>query len=293
MLPGADAAGFRRVHNGVMRRLLAPVAAAALLAAALAGCTRAPHPEPSPTFATGSSVHTLDVGGQERQYRLYVPSGMGDGPHELVVMLHGGYGSADQAEKVYGWDDRADADGFVVAYPQGLGRSWNAGGCCGGAMKKQVDDVGFIEAVVADIASGLAIDPRRTFATGMSNGGMMAYRLACESELFAAIAPVSGTMLVDCDGASPVSVLHIHGGIDESVPRDGSPGGGTQHIDGPPLADVLAFWRDIDGCPQPKASQYGDDPRVRITAADCDGSTSVDYIEISDAGHQWPGAPSS
>lgn len=289
-----DAGGRGRVHNGVMRRLLLPVIVAALLATALSGCTRAPHPEPTPvSYPVGSSVHALSFDGIDRDYRVYVPRTLGDGPSSLVVMLHGGFGSAEQAELTYGWDAQAERDRLIVAYPDGVGRSWNAGGCCGPAMKKKVDDVGFIEAVVTEISSRLAIDPERTFATGMSNGGIMAYRLACESDLFAAIAPVSGTMLVDCDGASPVSVLHIHGALDGSVPPDGSPGGGTQNIDGPPLADVLAFWRDVDGCPDPQTSQYGHDPRVTLTAADCDDFTSVDYIEIADAGHQWPGASSS
>ena len=159
-------------------------------------------------------------------------------------------------------------------------------------MKKDVDDVGFIEAVVAEIGTGLELDRQRIFATGMSNGGIMAYRLACESDLFAAIAPVAGDdagrlrsrrARSRCCTSTAVSTA--------SVPPDGSPGGGTQNIDGPPLADVIAYWRGVDGCGCAGTSPYGDDPRVTITAAsDCDdahrgGATST----ISDAGHQWPG----
>jgi polyhydroxybutyrate depolymerase len=161
-------------------------------------------------------------------------------------------------------------------------------------MKQDVDDVGFIEAMIAEIGTGLELDSQRIYATGMSNGGIMAYRLACESDLFAAIAPVSATMLVDCDPPHPVSLLHIHGGVDGSVPPDGSVGGGTQNIDGPPLADVISYWRGVDGCGEPTVSPFGDDPRVQLEAAlDCDASTAVEYIVISDAGHQWPGASSS
>lgn len=263
----------------------------ALLAVVLAGCTAKPVPEPD--YPPGTSVHSIEFDGDQRSYRVYVPRTLTGGPSTLVVMLHGGFGSAEQAELTYGWDAQAERDGFVVAYPDGEGRSWNGGGCCGPAMKKDLDDVGFIEAVVAEIGGALDIDPQRTFATGMSNGGIMAYRLACESSLFAAIAPVSATMLTGCDDAAPASVLHIQGALDESIPPDGSPGGGTQNIDGPPLSDAIGFWRDVDGCAEPQAGQYGDDPRVTASWADCADGTSVEYIEIADAGHQWPGATSS
>jgi polyhydroxybutyrate depolymerase len=270
-----------------------PVALAAL-ALLLAGCI-APvaSPPESDVYPAGSTAHTMEWDGLDRSYRVYVPTDLGEGPVELIVMLHGGFGSAQQAELVYGWDAQAEQDGVVVAYPDGTGRSWNAGGCCGAAAASDVDDVGFVEAMVAEIAQGLDIDPARIYAAGMSNGGMMAYRLACESDLFAAIGAVSATMLVDCDAPGPVSVMHIHGALDASVPPDGSPGAGTQQIDGPPLADVLAYWRERDGCGDPVTGQR-DDPQVRVVeATECAEGTAVVYLEIADAGHQWPGARSS
>jgi polyhydroxybutyrate depolymerase len=276
-----------------MRRPLVLSAAVALVAALTLSACAGRHPDPAPTpaaFPVGSSVHTLTFDGQQREYRVYVPRSLTDASASLVVMMHGGFGSAEQAELSYGWDRQAETSGLVMAYPEGLGRSWNGGGCCGPAMKRDVDDVGFIEAMVAEIGSGLDIDPQRVFATGMSNGGIMSYRLACESDLFAAIAPVSATMLVDCDAPGPVSVLHIHGGVDGSVPPDGSVGGGTQNIDGPPIADVISYWLTTDGCGAPTVAQYGDDARVQLESAlDCDDGTAVEYIVISDAGHQWPG----
>jgi polyhydroxybutyrate depolymerase len=280
-----------------MRRSLALVPVLALAVALVLTACGGRHPDPAPTpvsYPVGSSQHTLTFDGEQRDYRVYVPRSLTAGPSSLIVMLHGGFGSAEQAELSYGWDRQAEDGGMIVAYPDGIGRSWNGGGCCGPAMKKDIDDVGFIEAMVAEIGTGLALDPQRIFATGMSNGGIMAYRLACESDLFAAIAPVSGTMLVDCDAPRPVSVLHIHGGVDESVPPDGSVGGGTQNIDGPPLADVISYWLGADGCGAATVSQYGDDPRVQLESAlDCDDATAVEYIVISDAGHQWPGSSTS
>jgi polyhydroxybutyrate depolymerase len=269
-----------------MRALLAVLLAAVLLA----GCAAEPQPEPIPA---GSSGHTLRIDGVDRAYRVYVPSDLPDEQVPLVVMLHGGFGSAVQAENVYGWDAAADAGGFVVAYPDGLGRAWNAGGCCGQAAARNVDDVGFVSAVVQELARRLELDPDRVFVTGMSNGGIMAYRMACETELFAAVGVVSATMLVDCAAKRPVSVLHIQGARDESIPPDGSPGGGTQKIDGPPLAEVLAYWRGVDRCGAPVTTPRAD-PLVTETAArDCEDGTAVVYVEIADAGHQWPGAPSS
>jgi polyhydroxybutyrate depolymerase len=274
-----------------MRRPLILLLAIALLGV-LAACDSS---DPAPVdYPAGTSVHTLEFDGMQRDYRVYVPRTLPDGPASLVVMLHGGFGSAEQAELAYGWDAQAERDGLIVAYPDGVGRSWNGGSCCGPAMKKDLDDVGFIEAVVAEIGGGVEIDPHRTFATGMSNGGIMAYRLACESDMFAAIAPVSGTMLDDCDALAPVSVLHIHGALDESLPPDGSPGGGTQEIDGPPLADVIGYWRGVDGCGEPQVGEYDRDPKViSVSATDCIDGTAVEYLEIADAGHQWPGGSSS
>jgi polyhydroxybutyrate depolymerase len=277
-----------------VRRILARslIAATALLAVVLSGCTGRSEPGPTPeSYPAGTSVHTLEFDGDQRSYRVYVPPTLAGGPAARVVMLHGGFGSAEQAELVYGWDAQADREGFVVAYPEGEGRSWNAGGCCGPAMKRDLDDVGFVEAVVRRVGTGLDIDPDRRFATGMSNGGILAYRLACESGVFAAIAPVSATMLVDCDAPGPVSVLHIHGALDQSVPPDGSPGAGTQNIDGPPLAEVLAYWRGVDGCGEPE--EGGDAMVATSTASGCDSGTAVEYVEVADAGHQWPGATSS
>src|SRR5438552_2543522 len=169
---------------------------------------------------------TLSAGGRERSYRLYRPRSVEAGrPAPLVVVLHGGFGSAGQAEQAYGWDDLADRHGFLVAYPDGVGRSWNAGWCCGAARTHAVDDVGFVGGLVAEIAAGDGVDPRRVFAAGVSNGGMLAYRIACDSPgLLAAIGVVAGTMVCDCLQPRSVSLLHIHGLEDRSVPFWGGVG---------------------------------------------------------------------
>lgn len=266
----------------------AALASAAVIALLLSGCTQTP-PDPE-AYPLGSSTHTIVVDGQNRDYRVYRPAGAADHA-PLVVMLHGGFGSAEQAEKVYGWDAQADVDGFVVAYPDGEGRAWNAGGgCCGSPGNRGVDDVAFIAAMVRQLESSLETDPRRRYATGMSNGAIMAYRLACETDLFAAIGPVAGTLLAECSDPQPTSVLAIHGLADTSVPVDGSAGDGAVEIDGAPVADVVASWRGVDGCAEPVATDAG---VVSILAAECPDGRSVELVTIAEAGHQWPGAPSS
>src|SRR5690348_6350105 len=141
--------------------------------------------------------YKLIFGGRERSYSLHVPpEAVGKRDLPLVVVLHGGGGSGAAAAKQSGFDAEADRQGFVVAYPDGTRRiaagrpgfyTWNAGDCCGPAMEQHVDDVGFIRAMVAAIAAVQPIDKKRVYATGISNGGMMAYRLACDaSSIFAA-----------------------------------------------------------------------------------------------------------
>ncbi|BEL12672.1 PHB depolymerase family esterase [Actinoplanes sichuanensis] len=269
-----------------MSRLL-PVALALLLLLP-AGCTRDDDP-----IEPGSTEHTLG----ERTFRTYRPASLPDRRAvPLVVVLHGGAGSGAQAERAYGWNAAADRDGFVVAYPDGTGRSWNAGpGCCGPATRDGVDDVRFLEDVVAAVARGAPIDPTRVRVTGMSNGAMMAYRLACDSTVFTAIAPVAGMIIGDCPHPAPVPVLHIHGTDDASVPWAGGPGkrsnGGTGRvpigIDGPPIPDMIADWRSAASCAAPTETVDGP---VTTSIATCPGGRTVELISITGAGHQWPGA---
>jgi len=255
---------------------------AVLSVALLAGC-RAPSP-PSDPVPTGSSTQALDG----REFRVYRPASLSlTAPVPLVVMLHGGFGSASQAEQAYGWNDAADRYGFVVAYPDGVGRAWAVGdGCCGEPGRTGVDDVAFITAVVSNLRGRLPLDPRRLFVTGMSNGAMMSYRLACDSSLFAAMAPVSGTLLGSCPDPRPLSVLHIHGLADQNVPFDGSPGNGPGQIDGPPVPSTVDIWRTADHCSPAAVTNAGG---VTTSTAACPDGRDVVLITIAGAGHQWPG----
>jgi polyhydroxybutyrate depolymerase len=243
------------------------------------------------TVPVGRSQRTVTVGGSARTVLLYRPNGTKQ-PAPLVVMLHGGYGTAGQAESTYGWDDRADGAKFIVAYPDGLYRSWNAGTCCGPPAALGVDDVAFVSEVVRSLEAEGVVDPGRVYVTGMSNGAMLTYRLACATDLFAAVAPVAGTILVECGNAKPTSVLHIHGAADKNVPYGGGPGSavtvaGQPRVDGPSVPDDNATWRTIDECGPPVMVTAGD---VSTSTATCPDGRNVELITIAGAGHQWPGA---
>jgi polyhydroxybutyrate depolymerase len=251
----------------------------------IAGCGGRDAGKPS-AFVEGASVHTISVGGHDRSYRLYKPKGL-PASAALVIVLHGGFGTGDYAERNYGWDQLADSQKFVVAYPNGLNRAWNVNGagCCGRPAKEGVDDVGFITAAVADIEHNIGINASHVYATGMSNGGMMDYTLACDTTLFAAIGPVSGTQLDPCRSPHPVSVMHIHGTADPLIPYGGGPGHGFVHLDGPPIQGTNAFWRGVDHCGAPAATTTGS---VTTSTAGCPDNRSVVLITVDGGGHHWP-----
>jgi polyhydroxybutyrate depolymerase len=266
----------------------APLALAFVLLAVATGCRAGRSAGSAPP---GTSTHTIRVNGQDRSFRVYRPAALdGTEPAPLVVMLHGGFGTAKQAEQSYGWNGQADAGHFLVAYPDGVERAWNVGGgCCGAPAKNRVDDVAFIEAMVRAIEQVTPVDPQRVYATGISNGGLLAYRLACDTTTFAAIGPDSATMLGDCPSPAPASVIHVHGSADHNIPYDGSPGDGFATIDGPSVPDVISRWRRVDQCAPATASTAAP---VTTSVATCADGRSVELVVIVGAGHQWPGSPS-
>lgn len=242
--------------------------------------------------ATLPATRTIRVGAIDRTYRIFRPPGLSTSRAvPLVVMLHGGFGTGAQAEQSYGWDAEAQQHGFVVVYPDGVGKSWNAGGCCGSAKRNNIDDVGFINQLLRQVIIDEHIDPNRMYVTGISNGAMMAYRLACElPNTFAAIGPVAGTMVAGCAAAAKTSVMHIHGLDDKNVPFNGGIGSKgfewVVKVNYPSVPSVIARWRTIDQCGPESSSTSG--PVVTTTARGADG-TAVTLITIAHAGHQWPG----
>ena len=242
---------------------------------------------PAAAFPVGSSTHAISAGGVTRTYIVYRPAAL-SARAPLVVMLHGGFGSAAQAEKSYGWDAEADAGHFLVAYPDGLNHAWNTGGgCCGTPGRDGIDDIGFVTAMVSAIARAVPVNPGRVYATGISNGGIMAYDLACHTTIFAAIGPDSATELGGCPDPTPTSVIAIHGTADKNIPYNGGEGDGVAHIDGPAVPAVNASWRQTDHCAAPAVTSAG---TVTTSLAACPAGRAVELVTIAGAGHQWPGS---
>ena len=258
---------------------------------------------PSHRAAAADLQRSLVSDGIERSYSLHLPPGSASRPRvALVVVLHGGGGNAETAARQTRFSAEADRAGFIVAYPNGTAAAgargtarhltWNAGGCCAYAMAHGIDDVAFIRAMVAAIAAEHGIDPRRVYATGMSNGAMMAYRLACEaSDVFAAVGIVSGVVVsAPCAPAQPVAVIHIHGSADENVPLAG--GVGRKSLTRtvyPPVAQSIALWVRADGCSAQSAEAQ---PAPGISEAlyqGCRAGTAVSFYQIAGGGHSWPG----
>jgi polyhydroxybutyrate depolymerase len=241
--------------------------------------------------AVAGDVHHLTVDGRERTYRVYRPAGL---DHRrtvpLVIMLHGGFGTGEQAEKSYGWDAEADGHGFIVAYPDGHRRSWNAGGnCCGPALRDNFDDVAFLTALIRTMEKSDAVDPRRVYLTGMSNGAAMSYRYACEGPLpVAAIGSVSGSFAYACQHPHPVSVMEIHGLDDRNIPFAGGHGSkAATDVQWLPVQASLDAFRDADVCNVPALEEKG---LVVTSTAKCEKGREVVLITVAGAGHQWPGS---
>ena len=240
--------------------------------------------------------------GVKRSYVLRLPgeSVLRSGQVPLVLVLHGGGGNAEHAERMTGFTEKAQKEGFIVAYPEGSGRlrdkllTWNAGHCCGYAMEQGVDDVGFVGALIDNLIRNYPIDHRRVYVTGMSNGGMMAHRLGRElSGRIAAIAPVVATVFGDEKRpAQPVSALMLNGMLDKSVPHEGGPPGGRFNSawDGTPTKPALdqgTFWAGANGCAQnPRREERGAVLRWHYA---CPAGGAVELYLLKDGGHAWPG----
>ncbi len=266
---------------------LRALVALVLVVAPLAACRDRQEAKNPATVPIGQSTRTITVDGRAREYRIFRPDSL-PAKASVVLMFHGGFGSAEQAEKDYGWDELAQREHVLLVYPNGVNHAWAVGGgCCGTPGSTGVDDVSFVKVVVAEVRKLIPVDDSRIYATGMSNGALMSYRLACDTKLFAAVAPVAGTILGSCDTPSPVSLIHIHGLADENIPFDGSPGNGFAKIDGPPVPEVVAKFRALDGCPEPTVSKVD---VVTTSIANFPNGRAVELITVDGAGHQWPGS---
>lgn len=253
------------------------------------------------TNAATSARQTLLHNGIERSYAIYIPDGLvkGSSAVPLVLVLHGGGGSAGNAEKMTGFTDKAMKEGFIVVYPEGTGHrknrllTWNASHCCGYALDNNIDDVGFINTLIDRLIANYPVDQSRIYATGMSNGGMMTHRLGIElSHRFAAIAPVVATVFGDeKKPAHPVSAIMLNGKLDKSVPHLGGPSGGhfrrAWNAPAIPALEQGKLWAAANNC----TGDASKDEQAAFThwQYKCPAGHAVELYLVNDNGHAWPG----
>ena len=258
----------------------------------------------SRAHAGADSSHSLRFDGVERTYLVHLPPGAADAPRPLLLVFHGGGGTARGMPRFTHLDAVADRAGLIVAYPQGIDRHWNDGR---DSIKNKVDDVGFVRALIDALEHDYSVDRQRIYAAGISNGGIFVERLGCDlSDRIAGIAAVAGSLAQDystaCRPPQPVSVLQFDGTADPIVPYGGgrvADFGG--HGEGGlvlSVADTTAFWARMDGCasaselqPQPVLAAF--DP-TRVYFRDwrgCHDGSAVALYQIQGGGHTWPGGP--
>ncbi|MFN5291753.1 MAG: alpha/beta hydrolase family esterase [Planctomycetia bacterium] len=249
----------------------------------------------------GDHHRTLEVGGLKRSYVIHVPKTYMRGkPTPVVLALHGAAMNGPMMVWFSGLSKKSDEAGFLVVYPSGTGTgpflTWNAGGFKGKMSEGRPDDVTFISKLLDDLGTMVTVDAKRVYACGMSNGGMMCYRLAAElSERIAAIAPVAGTIAIgESRPSRPVPVMHVHGSKDQVVPfeirKDNRPP--FMHLKG--VMESIDVWVKINGCEdRPRTETISSDPSdLKVTQTVYGGGkngTEVVLVLVDGGGHTWPG----
>tara|TARA_R110000772_G_scaffold71427_10_gene156612 strand:- start:1143 stop:2024 length:882 start_codon:yes stop_codon:yes gene_type:complete len=240
---------------------------------------------------SGQSLHTLNSSGSERSYVLYIP------PHEtnaslpLVFNFHGSGSTPERQEAQTDFMRLAETYAFALVYPVGAftnsvtAGSWNAN------LDTGVDDVQFARDIIEDVASLLNIDRKRIYSTGMSGGGRMTSRLACElSDVLAAAAPVAGLQYPDdCDLKRPIPLLSFHSMDDATNQYEVS--GASRPYWRMGVETALDKWRQANDCTLTNSS---DKLSQRVTFyqwPDCAGSAEIQFYQLSDGGHTWPNSP--
>jgi polyhydroxybutyrate depolymerase len=242
---------------------------------------------------------TLAFQGRQRHYLLHVPA---KSSGALLLAFHGGGETPENQEEISGFDALSDAQGFIVAYPEGIDKSWADGRGTTSADKLKIDDVGFARAIVANIGRTYKVDPKRVFATGPSNGGIFVSRLGCEaSDVFAGIAPVIGTIATalapNCRPTNSITVVGVQGIADPVVPFNGGNVGGSIEkaaaggaVEGSRATQEL--WRSLNGC-DPTVTSKTDRPASDRTVATtrtysgCRQGVTVIWFEVAGGGHRW------
>lgn len=264
--------------------------------------TRCSAKETKPIFLSQKITHE----GRDRNYLIHLPPAYQLGTSlPLVLALHGGGGTAAGMEKLTGLSKVSDHEGFILCYPQGVGKNWNDGRDIkdSKAAQEDINDVGFLLALMDKLIADYGVDPHRIYMTGISNGGFMSYRMGLEAaDSLAAIAPVAANLAEDVlnlKPSQPISVLIINGDEDPLVPWEGGwvGFGGKKRGKCISAMETLHFWQTADGITPGSESVTNlpeqntkDGTKIQVLAShnDSNGADVVLY-DVQGGGHTWPG----
>ena len=248
------------------------------------------------TYGSESVVRRIEVNGQSREYRLFVPGGVMDKHPPAFLILHGGYSNASRMERYSGFTTFAASKGLVAVYPDGIDGHWNDGRING--QQSTADDLSFLRKLIQSLVAE-GIDAKRVYVAGISNGGMMALHMACTMpDAIAGIAVVAASQPVDatCPSPRPLPVILFHGTADRIVPiGGGSVGGRGTHGAVKSHAETVSFWQKENDCgPTPTHSIVGqgsaDGIHVSVEQFPCPPGKGLENVIIEGGGHTWPGA---
>lgn len=292
--------------------------------------------DPANALGPGDHSFTVNVSGAERQYTVHVPRSYDGTPAPLVIMLHGAGGTAKSAMRQTGWTEKSDEAGFLAVFLEGMSRDpskpprfasnpqvWNDGSGRSHAARRNIDDVGFTSAVIDDLQARLAVEKRRIYVTGFSNGASMAFRLGVElSARLAAIAPVAGSFWSDTVEAAslrhslggrinpsprPVSLIYLIGAEDPFNPLEGREINKTAKRKQTPIhrgrlsalyskkplpSESVLKWAKMLDCPLEPKVVYDKEQVKAISYAPCQENSEVIFYTIGGIGHTWPGGRS-
>lgn len=241
-------------------------------------------------------LQRFQYGGRERSYHIHIPENINE-PVPLVLVFHGALDNAFVMEGISGFTEKAMKEKFIVVYPNGTneydgstsGLTWNGGNCCGYADVEKVDDTGFVRALIEKIKKEYSVDSARIYAAGFSNGALLSYRLACNaSDIFAAVAPVSGSLEPECSPKHPVAVIAFNGTADLKVLYDG---GYSPVIEGSkydtPVSFARSFWVKRNACDlQPEVER--NENFIHEIYSKCKTGSGVEFYAIEGGEHEWP-----